>query len=99
MKGKLVKKNETWVVKYMSQKFFVTNKKTLGGYKKIWKENELPLHPDDVKQINEDALIFDDIVARINAYPDIEFDFITEPNMFRSSGNIQENYITYAKLK
>jgi hypothetical protein len=35
----------------------------------------LPLHPDDVKQINTDAQVFDNIEARIAAYPEVDFKF------------------------
>lgn len=34
---------------------------------------ELPLHPNDVEQISKDSLIFDNIEARIEAYPDVDF--------------------------
>jgi hypothetical protein len=32
-----------------------------------------PLHPDDVEQIKKDALVFDNIEARIKAWPDTPF--------------------------
>lgn len=38
---------------------------------------ELKLHPDDVLQINEDDRIFDNIEARIAAYPNVEFEVQT----------------------
>jgi len=41
------------------------------------KHSELPLHPDDVKQIEEDAKMFDSIEARIAAYPDVKFEIVT----------------------
>jgi hypothetical protein len=40
------------------------------------KHSELPLHPDDVKQIEEDAKVFDNIEARIAAYPDVKFEIV-----------------------
>jgi hypothetical protein len=42
-----------------------------------WKAGKLPLHPDDVKEIEQDAKIFDNIEARIAAYPDVEFEVQT----------------------
>ena len=42
------------------------------------KHAELPLHPDDVKQINRDAQVFDNIEARIAAYPEVEFEIVKE---------------------
>jgi hypothetical protein len=42
------------------------------------KHSELPLHPDDVKQINRDAQLFDNIEARIAAYPNVEFEILIE---------------------
>ena len=35
-----------------------------------------PLHPDDVKQIHRDAQVFDNIEARIAAYPDVEVEIV-----------------------
>lgn len=32
-----------------------------------------PLHPKHVREIQRDALVFDNIEARINAYPNVEF--------------------------
>ena len=79
MKGQLYKKKqpEGWYVTY-----------DIDGFTKA----ELPLHPDDVKQINRDAQVFDNIEARIAAYPDVEFDWcvIVQPD-----GKGKE----YAKLK
>jgi len=36
----------------------------------------LPLHPDNVNQIIEDSKVFDNIEARIKAYPDVEFEIV-----------------------
>ena len=36
-------------------------------------EQKYELHPDDIEQIKQDALIFDDIEARIKAWPDTQF--------------------------
>lgn len=64
MKGKLIKTEQGWMVGTVSK----TN---------ICSELS-PLHPDDVKQINADAQVFDNIEARIAAYPDVEFETINE---------------------
>ena len=63
MKGHLYKKKqpEGWYVAY-----------DIDGFTKA----ELLLHPDDVKQINADAQVFDNIEARIAAYPEVEFKIV-----------------------
>jgi hypothetical protein len=72
MKGKLryISKDKTlvksWVVWY--------NDTPVGG--NVSFVDSLPLHPDDVKQIEEDSKVFDNIEARITAYPDVEFDIV-----------------------
>lgn len=91
MKGQLHKTEQGWVVKAIAQK--------------RWPENgvgqqviaTLPLHPTDIKQINEDAKVFDNIEARIAAYPDVEFEVVTE-NV--DTGALEAPYIKidYAKL-
>jgi hypothetical protein len=65
MKGILHKTEQGWVVRY-----FDTEK----AYDVMYCEESLPLHPDDVKQINADAQVFDNIEARIAAYPEVEFE-------------------------
>ena len=67
MKGKITKSDDGWVVNY--EDILKLHPTTQHGIK------ELPLHPDDVKQINRDAQVFDNIEARIKAYPDVEFDW------------------------
>jgi hypothetical protein len=62
MKGKIHKTEQGWVVQY-------------GVINSI---RSLPLHPDDVKQINRDAQVFDNIEARIAAYPEVEFEIVKE---------------------
>lgn len=54
------------------------------------KHAELPLHPDDVKQINKDAQVFDNIEARIAAYPDVEFEIVDYSQKCRECGEIVE---------
>jgi hypothetical protein len=58
MRGELVKKEGEWYIQYLD-------------YDREIKY--LPLHPDDVEQIKQDALVFDDIEARIKAWPDTPF--------------------------
>ena len=57
MRGKLTKTEQGWIVKYMVESW----------------EEKIPLHPEDVRKINEDAKVFDNIEARISAYPDVDF--------------------------
>ena len=61
-------------------------------------DTHYPLHPDDVKQLNEDAQVFDNIEARIAAYPDVEFEIVKE-NI--DTGALEAPYIRvkYARLK
>ena len=70
MKGKITKIDEGWVVRY--DVFQDDHSYPLPGY------NFIQLHPDDVKQINTDAQMFDNIEARIAAYPDVEFEIVGE---------------------
>jgi hypothetical protein len=69
LKGRIKKTDKGWVVLYTEcvPKMIVTE----------WNKS-LPLHPDDIKQINADAQIFDNIEARIKSYPDVEFDIVKE---------------------
>jgi len=84
MKGKITKTDEGWIVRYdVSQDDYSY---PLPSY------NFLPLHPDDVKQINIDAQVFDNIEARIAAYPDVEFDWCVIVNHDTGKG------VEYAKL-
>ncbi len=63
MKGKITKTDQGWMVS-----------RCVGdGVKEVWEELT-PLHPDDVKQITADAQVFDNIEARIAAYPEVEFE-------------------------
>lgn len=83
MKGKIHKTEQGWMIS-----------RCVGdGVAEVWKE--LPLHPDDVKQINRDAQVFDNIEARIKAYPDVEFDYLRE--MIKING--RNKVKVYAKLK
>ena len=78
MKGKLKNKDNNWYVTHIMDdngvKFGV----------------DYPLSIDDIKEIEADSKIFDNIEARISAYPDCEFEIITIDN--------GDNGIRYAKL-
>ena len=58
MRGELVKKEDKWYIKSIEE----------GDW-----ETYYELHPDDVEQIKKDALVFDNIEARIKAWPDTPF--------------------------
>jgi hypothetical protein len=58
MKGKLVKKDKIWYVMRVEE----------GDW-----ETHYPLNPYDIKQIEEDGKVFDNIESRIAAWPDVEF--------------------------
>ena len=78
MKGTLNKTEQGWVVIYgysISINDWVT----------------IPLHPEDVNQINKDSQVFDNIEARIMAYPDIDFEIVEKSDI---SGRTK-----YAKIK
>ena len=68
MKGVLRKIDNKWMVQYIGHPIDV-----LDGNDSLVKY--LQLHPDDVKQIEKDALVFDDIESRIRAYPNVDFVF------------------------
>ena len=87
MKGILKNTTAGWFVWYNVMRDEITS-----GY------DSLPLHPYDVKQIEQDALVFDNIEARIAAYPDVEFEIVKE-NI--DTGALEAPYIRveYAKLK
>jgi len=77
MKGKINSTPKGWIVKYFD---------TTEAHDVMYCGESYPLHPDDVEQIRKDSLIFDNIEARIAAYPDVDFKIL------------QCNGIQYAKL-
>jgi hypothetical protein len=79
MKGILKKTESGWIVNYD----YTVNKND-------W--CTLPLHPADVEQINKDSQVFDNIEARIAAYPEIEFEIVNK------MWGVNDDIITYAKL-
>jgi len=89
MKGKLIKDDEGWWVQHKA--------KGLDGNLEYIAESML--HPDDVEQIEKDAQVFDNIEARIAAYPDVEFKMVTEVVASVGDLDTQDYYtISYAKL-
>lgn len=74
--------------------------KTYTGWKVIYVYPEgtrfLPLHPDDVNQIVEDSKVFDNIEARIKAYPEVDFEIVV--NEGEPLGKGEQPYKQYAKL-
>jgi len=90
MKGTLqyVSKDKTlvksWVVWY--------NDTPIGGNMSF--VDSLPLHPDDINEINTLGQIFDNIEARIAANREVEFEIVD----VWENGEVGVNGLTYAKL-
>jgi hypothetical protein len=82
MKGKITKSDEGWIVRYDA--FQDDHSYPFPGW------NFIPLHPDDVKQINRDGQVFDNIEARIAAYPDVEFEIVDYSQRCRECGETVE---------
>ena len=80
MKGKIEKTEEGWNVMYDQRTWQDPSAE----------DGMLPLHPDDVKQINADAQVFDNIEARIAAYPDVEFEIVDYSQKCRECGETVE---------
>lgn len=64
MKGRIVKTEQGWFVRYRETTPLSITTETL------------PLHPADVEQINKDSQVFDNIEARIASYPEVEFEMV-----------------------
>ena len=86
MKGKIRKSNCGWVVDQVVMHSFRHQIERL--------INTYPLHPYDIQKIEEQEKVFDNIEARIDAYPDVQFEIVNE---FDNNG--PEHYPKYAKLK
>jgi hypothetical protein len=84
MKGILKKKKEGWFVVYDQRTFQDPSAE----------DGILPLHPLDVKMIDEDNKVFDHIETRIKTYPNVEF----EINMYDGKYHISNAWNGYAKL-
>ena len=65
MKGILHKTEQGWIVIY---------DQILGEGIVKKNQNSLPLNPYDVQTIEDQEKVFDNIEARISAYPDVEFE-------------------------
>lgn len=68
MKGTIIKTESGWEVSYSKPRTDNQN----GYYLE-----RLSLHPDDVKQIDEWSMVFDNIESRIASDPEVEFDIVT----------------------
>jgi len=94
MKGKLRKSDGSWVIDYLVES---------ENPNAVWTLKTIDLHPDDVKQIEEDSKIFDNIEARIAAYPEVDFDIrICVPSFdpdLVTGETISFTASTYAKIR
>jgi hypothetical protein len=85
MRGKLYKHpKQGWTVKYSIC--------VPGMITRQWGA-ELPLHPDNVKDIKEWSKVFDNIEGRISSNPEAEFEIVSGFN-----NNGPEHFPRYAKL-
>jgi hypothetical protein len=97
IKGKLHKTDNGWVV--MFNKKLEHQMVGYHDYKTTTVYDQLPLHPDDVNQINEDSQVFDNIESRIATWPDVNFEIVSvyvEPSTSIHSNRGDD--VTYAKL-
>ena len=85
MEGKLINKDGKWIVEACIGEILINNTPK----RDYW---ELELHPDDVKQINEDAQTFDNIEARIAAHSNVTFRVVNEYS------KEQDKFVNYAYL-
>jgi hypothetical protein len=84
MKGKLKRKEDNmWIVEY-EDVIFGDNRLSLEPY-------EIQLHPDDVEKMLELDRMFDNLEARININPEVEFDIVEHQKL--------SGIVKYAKLK
>jgi hypothetical protein len=67
MKGTLVKSEQGWIVTCLAEQ----------SGDNTW-VNTFPLHPDNVKRFEEFGQVFDNIDARIAAYPEVEFEIVEQ---------------------
>lgn len=68
MKGTMKKVDGEWVIEYWYER--------TSSWAVHPNQASLPLHPDDVLQIQKDSMVFDDIDSRIASYPDVNFEII-----------------------
>ena len=84
MKGKLKRKEDNmWVVEY-EEVYFGDNRLSL-------EPNEIQLHPDDVEKMLELDRMVDNIEARVNINPEVEFGIVEHQKL--------SGIVKYAKLK
>jgi hypothetical protein len=84
MKGKLKRKEDNmWIVEY-EDVIFGDNRLSLEPY-------EIQLHPDNVEKMLELDRMFDNLEARININPEVEFDIVEHQKL--------SGIVKYAKLK
>jgi hypothetical protein len=89
MKGKLIYDQEGWWVQHTA---------TSPDGKEYFQADTM-LHPDDVKFLEDCNLVFDNLEARININPEVEFEMVTETVMSVGNSEEQDEYThTYAKL-
>ena len=89
MKGKLIYDQDGWWVQHSA---------TSPDGKESFQVDTM-LHPDDVKFLEDCNLVFDNLEARININPDVEFEIVTEVVMSVGNSEEQDEYtIRYAKL-
>jgi hypothetical protein len=83
MKGKLKRKEDNmWIVEY-EDVIFGDNRLSLELY-------EIQLHPDDVEKMLELDRMFDNLEARINVNPEVEFYIVEHQKL--------SGIVKYAKL-
>jgi len=93
MTGTLFKSKDKWIVIHGSDPDF----------SEVW-PIELPLHPEDVKSIQDQELIFDNIESRIAAFSKVEFNVVEECPHYSGDHidkdcSCKSGFIKYAKLK
>jgi len=89
MKGKLIYDQGEWWVQHMA-----TSPDGIEYF-----QADTMLHPDDVKFLEDCNLVFDNLEARIAAYPDVEFEMVTEVVASVGDSEQQDEYtVSYAKL-
>jgi len=89
MKGKLIYDQEGWWVQHTATSPDGTE----------YFQADTMLHPDDVKFLEDCNLVFDNLEARININPEVEFEMVTETVMSVGNSEEQDEYThTYAKL-
>jgi hypothetical protein len=89
MKGKLIYDQGEWWVQHMA-----TSPDGVECF-----QADTMLHPDDVKFLEDCNLVFDNLEARININPDVEFEMVTEVVASVGNSEEQDEYtISYAKL-